>query len=89
MPTIENGRRSEDVTNRQIALNWLAEEDYRRARGWARLLINEDHRRQLQLQMANSMPAQARAELMKELAEEDKAKEEAEKRQYWKNRRAS
>jgi hypothetical protein len=75
--------RREDAANQRAALHSLSQGDYRNARGWARLLIDDAQRRRLQLQMADQMPAEARAELMRELAEEDKAKAEDAKRQKW------
>lgn len=79
------GLRREDAANRQMSLAWLGEGDYRRAIGWARLLINNDHRMGL-LQEISEKP-EARAEAERAIAAEVQALKEDEERKKWKGQR--
>ena len=53
--------RREDAANRRVALAWLGQRDYGRARGWAELLVNDDHRAELIAHLAATMPAEHKA----------------------------
>jgi Tfp pilus assembly protein PilF len=53
--------RREDATNRRIALAYLAQGDYTRARGWAELLIDDTPRADLVATLRATMPAEHKA----------------------------
>lgn len=48
----------EDAANQREALGWMAQGDYRRARGNAELLINDDHRARLIATIGATLPAE-------------------------------
>lgn len=72
---METELRREDAANRRVALCSMASGDHRRAIGWARLVINDDHRLALLEEIARTPTA--RDDALRAIVEEEQAIEDA------------